>query len=46
LKSSQLAVRAFLDTDVGRTEIEVADGSHDAIYRLVTIIFMEESIEF
>lgn len=36
----------FFDTDAGRTQIEMTDCSHNAIYRLVAIIFMEESIEF
>ena len=38
MKTIQLAVRAFFDTDVGRTEIEVADGSHDAIYLFIALL--------
>jgi len=46
LKTTQLAIMTFFDTDAGRTQMEMTDCSHNAIYRLVAIIFMEESIEF
>lgn len=46
LKTTQLAIMTFFDTDAGRTQIEMTDCSHNVIYRLVAIIFMEESIEF
>jgi len=46
LKTTQLAIMTFFNTDAGRTKIEMTDCSHNAIYRLVAIIFMEESIEF
>lgn len=44
--SGRRTIMTFFDTDAGRTQIEMTDCSHNAIYRLVAIIFMEESIEF
>ena len=41
-----LEIMLFFYIDAGRTEIEVTDYNHYAIYRLVTIVFMEESIDF
>ena len=46
LKTTQLAIMVFFDTDARRTEIEVTDCSHNAVYCLVAIVFMEESIDF
>ena len=46
LKTTQLAIMVFFDTDAGRTQIEMTDCSHNAVYCLVAIVFMEESIDF
>ena len=40
LKTTQLAIMTFFDTDAGRTQMEMTDCSHNAIYRLVAIAFL------
>lgn len=46
LKTSQLAVMTFFNTEVRRTLIEMTNCCHNAVYCLVAIIFVEERIEF
>ena len=46
LKTTQLAIMTFFDTDAGRTQIEMTDCSYNAVYFFVAIIFVEERFEF
>ena len=44
LKTTQLAIMTFFDTDAGRTQIEMTDCSYNAVYCFVAIIFVEERL--
>lgn len=46
LKTTQLAIMPFLNTNARRTQIEMTDCCHNTVYCLVAIIFVEERFEF
>ena len=44
LKTTQLAIMTFFDTDAGRTQMEMTDCSHNAIYRQGPLAGIEPAV--